>query len=152
MKWQQGVQLLIPQVKLGLKVLLVGMVLFAVHKIYGAIYSSGYNYAVIEQRELAETQREVAIAEARELWEKNNTIAAAEIIIEDRIVEKIRVVEKRIPFVVEKIVEVLPECSDLGPDFVLLYNQAVSASYHNESGSSKTSTFAAETLHTDGDH
>jgi len=60
-------------------------------------------------------------------WKATVLAAKAEIIIEERIVEKIREVEKLVPQVVERIVEVTPECADLGDDFAGVLNDQIRA-------------------------
>lgn len=99
---------------------------------HGKVYDAGYADAVTEQQKLAIEQQNEAIAQARIEWELTAAAGEREIVIEERIVEKIRVVEKEIPKVVEKIVEVKPECSDLGPDFLSVFNAAISASNSGE--------------------
>ncbi len=95
---------------------------------YGQVYDSGYGAAVSKMQEDAIRRQNDAIASARAEWELTVSVAEVEIIVEERIVEKIRVIERKIPFLVTKIVEVRPECGDLGPDFLGLFNEAISAS------------------------
>ena len=61
------------------------------------------------------------------LWEDVVANAEAQVIVEERIVTEIREIEKEVPRVVERIVEVMPECSDLGPDFISVLNNQVRA-------------------------
>jgi len=107
--------------------LAIATMLFA-YWAHGKVYDSGYADAVTEQQTLAIEQQNAAILAARVEWELIAASAEKEIIIEERIVEKIRVVEREIPTVVERIVEVTPECADLGPDFLSVFNAAISAS------------------------
>jgi hypothetical protein len=120
--------------------LAIALMLFA-YWAHGKVYDSGYSDAVTEQQKLAIEQQNEAIAQARVEWELTAAAGEREIIIEERIVEKIRVVEREIPVIVEKIVELTPECADLGPDFLGLFNAAISAS---NSGEDPGSGFAAE--------
>ncbi len=107
---------------------------------YGKIYSSGFNAAVVEQQQIAIKRQNVAIVEARLEWEATAAAAEVEIRIEERIVERIRVVEREIPTVVERIVEVTPECNDLGTDFLRVYNDAIRAGHRREDDSPDTTT------------
>lgn len=99
---------------------------------HGKVYDSGYADATAEQQKLAIEQQNEAIAQARIEWEITAEAGEREIVIEERIVEKIRVVEREIPKIVERIVEVTPECADLGPDFLSVFNAAISASNSGE--------------------
>ena len=92
-----------------------------------SIHTAGYNKRDNEvQQEILEAQ-EKARSEEEQKW--RDTVAAAEgqIVIEEKIVEKIRVVEKEIPRVVKEIVTINPECGDLGPDYARLLNDQVRA-------------------------
>ena len=107
-------------------------IIVAILAAFGATYakghSSGYDARDKQvQQEIIDAQQAARNAEA-EIWK--NTIAAseAEIIIEERIVEVIREVEIEIPRVVERIVELTPECADLGIDYAGLLNNQVRAS------------------------
>jgi hypothetical protein len=94
---------------------------------YSAVYDSGFNAAIVEQEKAIQIAKDEAIELARVEWEATAEIAEAEIIIEERIVEVVRTVEKEIPKIVERIVEVTPECNDLGADFAGLLNKQVRA-------------------------
>ena len=107
---------------------------------YSRVYRAGYNAAVVLQQQIAIKRQNVAIAEARLEWEATAAAAEVEIRIEERIVERIRVVEREIPTVVERIVEVTPECNDLGGDFLRVYNDAIRASHNREDSGSDTAT------------
>ncbi len=107
--------------------LAVALMLFA-YWAHGKVYDSGYADAVTEQQTLAIEQQNKAIAQARIEWEITAGVGEREIVIEERIVERIREVEREIPVIVERIVELTPECADLGPDFLGLFNAAISAS------------------------
>ena len=105
---------------------------------HSAVYNSGYNDAVVAQQALIQDAREDAVRRAREEWEATAEIAEAEIIVEERIVEVVRTVEKEIPTVVERIVEVRPDCADLGSDFVGLLNAQVNSGADRTHGGSDT--------------
>ncbi len=94
---------------------------------YAMAHSSGYNKRDQEVQQDIIAAQENARADEEAKW--RDTVAAAEatIIIEERIVEKIRVVEKEIPTVVEKIVTLTPECADLGDDYARMLNDQIRA-------------------------
>ncbi len=89
---------------------------------YDVIWDSGYNAAVVEQDAAIREAERAAVAKARQEWENVAALAEREIVVEERIVEQIREVEREIPIVVEKIVEIQPDCADLGADFAGLLN------------------------------
>lgn len=91
------------------------------------MYSSGYNKRDQEvQQEIIDAQTQAAEdAEAR--WSASVVAATKAIKVEERIVEVIRVVEKEIPKVVERIVELTPECADLGAAYAGLLNDQIRA-------------------------
>lgn len=108
---------------LALAALLLGGVKLA----YSAVYGSGWNAAIVEQTALIQEARDDAVEKALTEWENTARIAEVQIVVEERIVEVIRVVEKEIPVIVERIVEVHPECNDLGDDFASLLNAQVNS-------------------------
>lgn len=90
-------------------------------------YDAGYGKRDQEtQQEIIEAQVE-AERQRDEVWAAAVKAAQEQIRTEEVIVEKIREVEVEIPTVVEKIVEVHPECRDLGPDYAGLLNHQVRA-------------------------
>lgn len=107
----------------ALAVVLLGFAKWA----HSSIYSAGWNAAVVLQAEAISTAKDEAVAKARTEWENTARIAEVEIVIEERIVEVVRVIEKKIPFVVERIVEIAPDCADLGLDFAGLLNDQIRA-------------------------
>lgn len=123
-------------VKAGIYALIVVVVLAALKFTYDAIYDAGYNAAVVSQSEDIQKAKDEAVAAARQEWENTATIAEQEIVVEERIVEVIREVEKEIPTVVERIVTVTPECSDLGDDFARLLNAQVNSGPGGQDGRS----------------
>lgn len=106
-----------------------------------AVFNSGYNAAVAEQGIAIQVAKDKAVAVAREQWENTAKLASANIVIEERIVEVERIVEREIPVIVERIVTVFPECNDLGDDFARLLNAQVNS---GSSGSNRGADIAAE--------
>lgn len=94
---------------------------------HSTIWNSGWNAAVVEQTALIAEARDDAVEKALSEWENTARLAATEIVVEERIVEVIRVIEKEIPVIVERIVEITPECNDLGADFAGLLNAQVNS-------------------------
>lgn len=99
---------------------------------HSAIYKAGFNAAIVEQERLIQEAKEQAKQDADEKWSQIVANAEGQIVVEEKIVEVIREIEKEIPTVVERIVTVKPECDDLGPDFVRLWNAQVSAGSSGE--------------------
>lgn len=120
-----------PMVYLGIVVAVLGCAKWA----HGTIYQSGYDSARIEFQNLAIEQQNTAIENARRQWEADQEAAEVQIVVEEKIVEKVKVVREEIPKVVERIVTVTPECSDLGFDFVGVFNAAIVAANGGEAGS-----------------
>ena len=94
---------------------------------YVAIYDAGFNDAKIQQDQAIREAQDAAVLKARAQWEATAEIAEANIVVEERIVEVVRTVEKEIPKIVERIVEVRPDCADLGDDFAGLLNAQIRA-------------------------
>ena len=94
---------------------------------HSAIWNAGWNAAIVEQTEAIRDAQDEAVAKARTEWENTAVIAETEIVIEERIVEVVRVIEKEIPKIVERIVEIAPDCADLGDDFAGLLNAQIRA-------------------------
>lgn len=108
--------------------LIILAVISAIGGTYAAGHSSGY-----DKREAELNQEILAAEEAARLDERNKWAAAVKaaeesIRVETQIVEKIREVEVEVPKVVREIVEVNPECRDLGVDYARLLNSQVRAS------------------------
>jgi len=122
-------------VKVGSYLAIIVAVLGFAKWAHSAIYDSGWNAAVVEQGVLIQAAKDDAVELARQEWEATAGIAETQIVVEERIVEVIREVEKRIPTVVERIVTVTPECNDLGADFAGLLNAQVNSGADNETGS-----------------
>ena len=91
------------------------------------IHSAGYNKRDVEvQQDILDAQ-EKARSDEEAKWKQTVANAEAQIVIEERIVEKIREVEIEIPTVVKEIVTLTPECADLGPAYAGLLNNQVRA-------------------------
>ena len=123
---------------------IAALVIGAATAAYAAVYKAGYSSAVAKQQELAIIAQNDAIEAARIEWALSAEAGQAEIIIEERIVEVVREVIKEIPVVVDRIVELTPECADLGGDFLRVYNDAIRAGGGGEDGP------AADTVNHDG--
>jgi hypothetical protein len=113
---------------------------------HSSIYQQGFDAARIEIQNRAIEQQNVAIAAARAAWEADQEAAGIQIVVEERIVERIKIVREEIPVVVERIVELTPECSDLGPDFLGLFNDAIIAANSGAAGSPDIESSSDETL------
>ena len=107
--------------------LIVAAVLAAFGSTYAVGHSAGYDKRVGEIQEEILDAVAAARLEEEKLWKEIVAAAEAEIVIEERIVETIREVEIEIPTVVERIVELTPECADLGSSFAGLLNDQVRA-------------------------
>lgn len=113
--------------KAGIALALLAALAFAVNVMQKRAFDSGYNKAQAEYAATLEIAKEEAIAEARRAWEETNEISEIQINVERRIAEGTRIVEREVPRVVERIVEVAPNCADLGDDVPRLLNDAIAA-------------------------
>lgn len=106
--------------------IIVALVAF-VSSVYGMGKSAGYDKREAEvKEEIMAAQERTRLLEEKK-WAKAVKAAQDSIKTEEIIVEKIRVVEKEIPRVVEKIVTLTPECADLGTEYAGLRNDQVRA-------------------------
>lgn len=103
---------------------ILSLVLGAVWTAYNKVWTAGYNSAQLELQEETIKAANAAVEHARKQWEASAAAAESQIIVEEKIVEKIRVIEKEIPVVVEGVA---PKCRDLGPDVLRLFNDAINA-------------------------
>ena len=94
---------------------------------HSSVYDSGYNAAVVKQQEEIQIIKDEAIAQAKLEWDATVVVGEAEIIREEIIVEKIRVVEREVPRIIKEIVTVTPECSSI-PQLASLFGQQARAS------------------------
>ncbi len=122
--------------KIWAYIILIGLLIGAASVAYIKIDSAGYNRAVVEQQAAGIKAQNEAIEERMAEWIATQAAAEPIIIIEEKIVEKIRVVEKDVPRIVEKIVQVKPDCADLGPEYSKLLNDSVRASNQRSDQSS----------------
>jgi len=112
-------------IKVGIYAAIIIAVLGFAKWAHSAIYDAGWNAAVVEQESAIAIAKDEAVKKARTEWEATAAVAETNIVIEERIVEVERVVEKKIPQIVERIVEIKPECNDLGFEFAGLLNEQV---------------------------
>ena len=92
-----------------------------------SIHSAGYNKRDQEvQQDIIEAQLQ-AEKDAEARWSASVVAATQAIRVEERIIEQIREVEIEVPTVVERIVEVTPECADLGDAYAGLLNNQIRA-------------------------
>lgn len=113
--------------KIWAYVALAALILGAAGAAAKSLHSAGYNKRDQEvQQDIIEAQvRAAEEAEAR--WSAAVVAATEAIRVEQVIVERIREVEIEIPMVVERIVELTPECADLGPAYAGMLNNQVRA-------------------------
>ncbi len=113
--------------KIWAYVALAAMIIAAAGVAAKGLHSAGYNKRDQEvQQDIIDAQvRAAEEAEAR--WSAAVIAATEAIRVEEVIVERIREVEIEIPIVVERIVELTPECADLGPAYAGLLNNQVRA-------------------------
>ena len=123
--------------KIWAYVILASLLIGAVTVYSKSRYNTGYTAAVAEQQISIIKDIENAVAEAEIKWEITRGEAETLIVIEERIVEKIKFVDREVPRVVETIKY---ECRDLGIDYLRVFNAAISANGSDEGGNAKTST------------
>lgn len=126
--------------KIWAYVILAGVLIAGATAGTKAVYNAGFNAATVQQDQAIRIAERKAVAKARQEWENTTSVAAAEIIIEEKIVERVRVVEREIPKIIEKIVTVRPECSDLGLDFAGLLNSQVNSRSSGPNGGAASAT------------
>lgn len=118
---------------LALAVVVLGFAKWA----HGAIYEQGWNAANVENFEVQQTAIADALKDARIQWELSAVAATDNIIIEERIVERIEFVDREVVKIVDRVV--VPECRDLGPDIQRVFNDAIRAAFASQ-GSDATDT------------
>lgn len=114
--------------KIWAYVALATLIIAAVGTAFRATYKAGYNTRDVEIRNGAIAAQNAAIEKGVQDWIRTQELAEPVIVTEERIVEKVRVIEKEIPKIVKEIVTVTPQCRDLGADYAELLNQQVRAS------------------------
>jgi len=115
-------------------VIIVLAVIAALGTASAFIHDAGYNKRDAEIRDDAVIAQNEAIDKRMAEWVETQAQAEPVIVVEEKIVEVIHEVEKRIPFEVEKIVTVTPECADLGDDYAGVLNAQIDASNAREDG------------------
>jgi len=123
-------------VKIWAYVILVTLITGALGTAAKFIHDAGYDKRDTEIRDDAVVAQNKAIEKGIADWVETQDQAEATIIEKEVIVEKIRVVEKEIPKIVERIVTLTPECADLGDDFAGLLNKQIRASNGSQGSSS----------------
>ena len=123
---------------------IIGIVAGAAGVAAGKIHNAGYNKAVLAMQADAIKQQNAAIEAARLQWEATREEAEVVIVIEEKIVEKIRVVIKEVPKIVETFVQL--ECRDLGLEYAGLLNSAVRASNSRSDPGAAVAAELADTL------
>ncbi len=116
-------------IKLGLIALILGLVIGAGYKTFAAIDQAAYERAQLHFREGLDAIKDKAAEDAVDDWRAAQAVAGSETDVEIRIVEKIRIVEREVPKIIEKIIELKPECAVL-PDFGILLSTQAEASNH----------------------
>lgn len=95
---------------------------------YGkAQYRAGYDAAVLRAVKQVEKVKREAEADVKKAISRERARAAEQVRVEEKIVEVDRVVERRIPVVVEKVIREQPACPGLPADIVGLLNEQVRA-------------------------
>lgn len=105
--------------------------------LYDTIYDAGYNAAIVAIKDDATKEQNAAIQKGIDDWVETNKDSLVTVVTEEKIVEKIRVVEKEVPKVIREIVEVKPECSRLGDAYLRVYNDAIRASNNHQGESAE---------------
>jgi len=93
---------------------------------YRAINDAGYNRAIVEMQEASIKAQNEAIEKRMDEWIATQDKAEVIIKIEEKIVEKIRVVTKEVPKIIKEFI--VAECRDLGPEYAGVLNNQVRAS------------------------
>lgn len=103
------------------------LIIGAVSAAAKSFYSAGYNKRDQEVQQDIINAQQLAAVEAEARWSASVVAATQAIRIEERIVEQIREVEVLVPTIVDRIVEVVPECADLGLAYAGLLNNQIRA-------------------------
>ena len=106
---------------LALAVVILGFAKWA----HGAVYEQGWNAANVASFEVQQEAIAEAVKDARIQWDLSVVAATDNIIIEERIVERVEFVEREVVKIVDRVV--VPECRDLGPDIQRVFNDAIRA-------------------------
>ena len=90
---------------------------------YQKIWQRGYDARVAEETAATDKRIAEAVSAAKANWQKSTQAGAAQVITEQKIVERIRYVDREIP----KVIELAGDCRVLGPAFLGVFNGAVEA-------------------------
>jgi len=93
---------------------------------YRAANDAGYNRAIVEMQEASIKAQNEAIENLMAEWIITQDKAEIVIQIEEKIVEKIRVVTKEVPRIIREFI--VADCHDLGPEYAGVLNKQVRAS------------------------
>lgn len=111
--------------------LILGMLIGAAYKTYAAIDQAAYERAQLQFREGLDAIKDKAAEDAVDDWRAAQVVAGSETDVEIRIVERVRIIEREVPKIIEKIVLLKPECAVL-PDFGILLSTQAEASNSRE--------------------
>ncbi len=112
--------------KIWAYIILAGILIGAATATYKAIDKAGYNRAIVETQQANIKAQNAAIEKRMAEWIATQDQAEVVIQIKEKIVEKIRVVTKEVPKIIETFV--IAECRDLGAEYAGLLNDQVRAS------------------------
>ncbi len=115
--------------------LIISAIIGAGYKAFAFTYGKGVADTELAYAEELDDIREKAAKDAVDDYKLSQEIAGEETDIEIQIVETIREIEVEVETIIEKIVEVKPECSDL-PELGELFSQQAEAA--NQRSSSLT--------------
>lgn len=113
--------------RLLLIAVILGMLMGAAWKAYAAIDQAAYERAQLHFATGLAEIKDKAAKDAVNDWKAAQAIAGTETDVEIRIVEKIRIVEREVPKIIEKIVLLKPECAVL-PELGSLFSDQAAAS------------------------
>jgi len=113
-------------------VIIVLALIAAIGGTYAAGHSSGYDKRDSELRDDAIKAQNKAVDDRMAEWVETQVQAEPVIVIEEKIVEVIREIEKEIPVVVTELVTLRPDCADLGSGIAGLLNAQIRASNNRE--------------------
>ncbi len=111
--------------KIWAYVILAGIIVAAASLAGKTLYNAGEDAADLKWEKAVNKLTEEIRAEERAAWKLSSEAAVDNIIIEEKIVERIKIVEREVEKVVVEYVTA--ECLDLGPDIQRLFNDAITA-------------------------
>jgi len=131
-------------VKIWAYIILLGMILAAAGTAARMIYNAGKNSVILQSQEDALKAQNEAVEKRMTEWIATQEIAEVVIHVEEKIVERIRVVEREVPKIVKEFV--VAECRDLGPEYAGLLNDAVYASNQRSNSGPAASSSVDDSL------